>query len=156
MSFRLAVICLTVTLLCLSCDKGIVFQEVADIPTGKWAFVDVQKFKVDITDTLNPHLMLVDLRNSTAYPYSNVWLFVTQINPDGTSKTDTIDCPLSLPDGRWLGKSAGDGLDNLIMFRKDYVFPDPGSYVFKVQHGMRSDTLEEVRSVGIRIQKGYR
>jgi gliding motility-associated lipoprotein GldH len=138
-----------------SCDKGIVFQQVSDFPNGRWGFQDIKRFEANISDTLNPHLLLVDLRNTTAYEYSNMWLFITQINPDGTSQTDTVDCPLALPSGKWLGKSASDGLDNLVLFRKDYIFPSPGVYTYKVQHGMRSDTLSDVRSVGIRIQKGY-
>ena len=146
----------TLLLLAISaCDKGIIYQKVSDLPDAEWGFQDIQRFQATISDTLNPHLLLVDIRNTTAYPYSNVWLFITQINPDGSSHTDTVDCPLALPSGKWLGKSAGDGLDNLILFRKDYIFPSPGVYSYKVQHGMRSDTLSDVRSVGIRIQKGY-
>jgi gliding motility-associated lipoprotein GldH len=137
------------------CDSGKVYQEVNDFSNTEWAFADVQRFNVTVEDTLNPHLLLVNVRNTSAYRYSNLWLFVTRIAPGGLAHTDTIECPLASADGRWLGTVSGDLIDNLILFNKDFRFKDPGTYTFKIQHGMRSDTLTDIAGIGLRVQKGY-
>ncbi len=137
------------------CDSGKIYQEVHDFNDAEWAFTDVQRFNVTVEDTLNPHLLLVNVRNTTAYPYSNLWLFVTRIAPGGLAHTDTIECPLAAPDGRWLGNGSSDLIDNLVLFNKDFRFSSLGTYTFKIQHGMRSDTLTDIASIGLRVQKGY-
>ena len=151
---KLIIIALLATVL-QSCDSGKVYQEVHDFKDTEWAFTDVQRFNVTVEDTLNPHLLLVNVRNTSAYPYSNLWLFVTRIAPGGLAHTDTIECPLAAADGRWLGTVSGNLIDNLILFNKDFRFKDPGTYTFKIQHGMRSDTLTEIAGIGLRVQKGY-
>tara|TARA_B100000780_G_C21063789_1_gene427724 strand:+ start:755 stop:1222 length:468 start_codon:yes stop_codon:yes gene_type:complete len=152
---RFAAIVVLVISLFTACDQGKVYQEVRDIPNQKWAFSEIEKFQVNMSDTLNPHLLLVEVRNSATYSYSNLWLFITQIDPSGNAKTDTVECPLAYPDGKWVGDGIGDVIDNLILFRKDYRFPESGEYTYKIQHGMRSDTLNDILSIGLRVQKGY-
>lgn len=151
---KLIIIALLATVL-QSCDSGKVYQEVHDFEDTEWAFTDVQRFNLTVEDTLNPHLLLVNVRNTSAYPYSNLWLFVTRIAPGGLAHTDTIECPLAATDGRWLGTVSGNLIDNLILFNKDFRFKDSGTYTFKIRHGMRSDTLTEIAGIGLRVQKGY-
>lgn len=73
--------------------------------------------------------------------------------PNNTYQVDTIDCPLAERSGRWYGSGLGDLLDNRIMFKRNVQLPQAGNYKFELQHAMRSDTIEEVYDIGLRIEK---
>lgn len=136
----------------VSCDENRLFEETKNIETGSWNASEPVSFSIDIQDTVNTVDFLVTLRNSSSYKYSNLWLFIEYKNPKGFSKTDTIECPLALPNGKWIGSGIGDILDNRIMFKKGARFPTSGNYTFTIQHGMRDTLLEGIFDVGLRLQ----
>jgi len=97
--------------------------------------------------------LIFDIRITHEYAYQNLWLFIETTEPDGSKHTDSIDCPMAYPDGRWLGTGLGDLIDNPILVYRNFKFAETGEYTFKIKHGMRNDYLENVQNVGVILKR---
>ena len=113
---------------------------------------------MEITDTLSEMNIIVNIRHTAYYPFSNLWIFVNTNRPDGVQNIDTLECVLAAKDGRWLGSGLGDIWDIQIPL-KTQVFSSPGDYVFEIEQAMRYgdkariEQLPEIMNVGFRIEK---
>ncbi len=136
-----------------SCDKNRLFEEYKAIPNNMWFINNKVTFEVNIKDTLTPDNLYIDIRNSGAYAYSNLFVFLTTYLPDNTAAKDTLECPLADPSGKWLGKGLGDLWDNKILFKRNFRFPHAGTYRFEMVQGMRINPLPLIADVGLRIEK---
>lgn len=118
----------------------------------EWSIADTLHFYFDVTDTINPYDMYINIRNTTDYKYSNIYFFM-QINfPDGRFSKDTLEVFLADRNGKWLGKGLGKNKDSQILFRKRGRFPMSGNYQIDIEQAMRTEQLTGVKSVGIRIE----
>src|SRR5690554_2070058 len=94
----------SVIVLFSACDSGRVFDQYYEIPKNGWHKDSVFNFEVPVEDSIHNHNFYIQIRNETNYPFSNVWLFVDVIYPDGEAVQDTIEVVLAEPSGKWLGK----------------------------------------------------
>ena len=136
-----------------SCNDSVVLSELTTIDSGKWGFEDSWMITAELNDTLTPMNYFIQVRHGANYPYQNLILYFKTFYPNNTYKVDTIDCPLAERSGKWYGTGLGDLLDNRIMFKRNVQLPQGGKYKFELQHAMRSDTIEEVYDIGLRIEK---
>ena len=136
-----------------SCNDSVVLSELTAIDSGKWGFEDSRMITAELNDTLTPMNYFIQVRHGANYPYQNLILYFKTFYPNNTYKVDTIDCPLAERSGKWYGTGLGDLLDNRIMFKRNVQLPQGGKYKFELQHAMRSDTIEEVYDIGLRIEK---
>lgn len=136
-----------------ACDSARVFDEYREIPQSGWHKDSLIVFNIPVTDTIGNHNLLVQIRNETRYRFSNLWLFIEVIQPNGTSVKDTFEVVLADPAGRWLGEGHGGLKSRQVMFRRDVSFPASGELKISLQHGMREEILEGIHDVGFRIEK---
>jgi gliding motility-associated lipoprotein GldH len=136
-----------------SCDRDGVFEENIDSKNNTWDISDIAKFGVSISDTINSHNILVNIRNTTDYPNSNLYLFITTYAPTGGSQRDTLECLIADDYGKWLGKGFGFIRDNRFPYKINVRFPIKGTYRFEIQQAMRTDQLEGIASVGLRVER---
>ncbi len=143
--------------LCISfiwaCQSGVVYRQKQSIPPDGWHYKDGIHFDVDIQDTLSLHALYLDVRNTTDYAYSNLFLFMEIEFPDKRVIRDTLECLLANRRGQWTGRGFGNTRTNRFLFRDDVWFPTGGTYQFRIYQGMRHEQLEGVSYVGIRIRK---
>lgn len=149
---RIIFCCLCIPLF-WACQPGVVYQKHQNISSEGWHYRDGILFDVSIEDTLSLHELYLDIRNTTDYAYSNLFLFMEIEFPDNRVLRDTIECILADRRGQWTGKGFGSVRSNRFLFRDDVWFPADGSYQFRVYHGMRHEQLEGLSNVGIRIEK---
>ncbi len=123
------------------------------MPQKTWRLLDIPVFKVPVTDTLNSNNFFFTIRNSTSYPFRNIYLFVTTTSPDGKSITDTLQYNLADEKGKWYGKGFGDIRELNLPYKSNVYFPVKGIYQIKIQHGMRVEDLTGVYDFGVRIEK---
>lgn len=135
-----------------SCGNDSLINETTEVDHGEWSFNDVKGFDFEVGDTLSPHNFYLLIRHGGTYKYQNLIMIVKTYFPDNTFKSDTIDCPLADPSGRWFGNGLGDLLDNRVMFKRNVQFPLSGPYKIELQHAMRSDTVHEIYDVGLSIE----
>ena len=151
---------IVVALFLFSCNSDVVFSEYKSIPEDKgWEKANKIVLEADIQDTENRHDVYINVRNADSYMYRNLFLYLHTKYPDGTLKTDTLECLLADEKGNWLGKGAGDLWDNSILFKKNTKFPQKGKYTFTFEQAMRfgdqpsMDALPFIMDIGLTIEK---
>jgi gliding motility-associated lipoprotein GldH len=136
----------------LSCDENRVYEKNKEIKDGIWIKDQHISFDVLIEDTITPHNIYVNIRNSGMYPKSNLYMFITTKAPGGLSIRDTFECILADEKGNWLGDGLGDIWDNQIPFKSNVRFPKRGVYTFDYEQAMRVDKLPFILDAGLRIE----
>ena len=144
---------LFVALLTVGCTSNDVYFQYRDIaPTG-WSKDSVYSFSIPITDTRATYNVYVNVRNRGEYPYQNLWLFVSKTSPDKVLVRDSIECYLADRRGKWLGSGLGSILEMPILYQQNVRFDKPGTYRYKIIHGMRDPVLEGINNIGMRVEK---
>ena len=136
-----------------SCDSNKIFEENIEVSGGIWKADNILKFEVDIPCDTIPYNLFVNIRNSSLYQTSNLWLFIKIKQPGEISVTDTFEVALAMPSGKWLGEGFGGIKTQQVSYRKNVYFPVSGDYKIEIQHGMRDELLEGITDVGFRIEK---
>jgi gliding motility-associated lipoprotein GldH len=136
-----------------SCDSSRVYDTYRTIPQGMWHTDSVQVFSFTIDNSGQNHTIFVNIRNDRSYEFSNLWLFINIIPPEGEQITDTIQIVLADPSGRWLGEGFTGVYLNKVPYRTQIYFPFEGEYIIKIQHGMRPRVLKGLTDIGIRVAK---
>jgi len=136
-----------------SCNKNVVFSEYKKLPEEGWRISNKLSYDVTIEDNSKYHNVFLTVRHADAYPYSNLYLFLTTTYPDGKISTDTLECILANKKGEWLGDGAGDLWDHKIPLKKNLHFPQNGKYIFTFEQGMRSDPLPMILDFGMIVEK---
>ena len=137
----------------LSCDSKRFFEENKSIEKGVWNRTVRIPFTMNIVDSLARYNLFLNIRNDGVYPFSNLYLFIHTSLPDGTTATDTVECQLADPDGKWRGSGLGNLKFNRFLFQKGMRFPRKGNYTISLEQAMRVKELKGIRDVGIRIEK---
>ena len=135
-----------------ACDSNRVFDESQAVEGQIWNNEDVKTFAFDVTDTLSPLNIYVNLRTTTEYPYSNIYVFLYSVYPNGTSNKDTLEFLLAKPDGEWLGDNSGTVVEFKGLIASGGRFSTAGRYEFQLQHAMREEDLPEIIDIGMRVE----
>lgn len=141
------------SLFLISCNKNIVFSEYKNFENNEWAAKNKAKFDLEITDTQTLNNIYLMIRHTEAYPYKNIFLFVTTSYPDGKILTDTMEVVLANDKGEWLGSGMGDLYDFKVPIKRNVRFPLGGKYQFQFEQGMRQDPLPMIMDFGFEIEK---
>jgi gliding motility-associated lipoprotein GldH len=136
-----------------SCDDTRLFEENKEIPGGDWDISERVVFDFEVPDTTTFYNFYFNVRNTDDYPFSNLYVFSHIEFPNGKIGTDTIELPLTNPDGSWIGNGQGDIHDCQLIFRKNVRFPVAGKYHMEIEQAMRMEKLPGIRDVGIRIER---
>ena len=136
-----------------SCDPDRVFEKNIVVENNSWLTTEQVCFNVEITDTISLNNFYINIRHTTDYKYSNIFLFLNIEFPDGNNSHDTIELTLADIDGRWFGKGMGKIKESRILLNKGIVFPEAGNYSFCFEQAMREEELSGIEDIGIRIEK---
>jgi gliding motility-associated lipoprotein GldH len=136
----------------LSCNRNKVFEEFITLPES-WNNSNVLHFNVNITDTTAAQNVLISLRYTGKYEFSNLYLFVTAQSPNGNTMRDTVEVVLADAHGKWLGKGAASIFTQYWPYKTNIRFPLPGIYTFTVEQAMWINDLKNINDVGLRIEK---
>jgi gliding motility-associated lipoprotein GldH len=136
-----------------SCGRNILFEKVDHISDEKWASDHILKYQFKIVDTTQFYDIFINVRNSTDYPYQNLYLFLINKFPSGVTVTDSIEALLCDPFGNWYGKGSGRIKDHRLLMRQKVRFQQKGVYNFSFQHAMRDEDLIGITEFGITIQE---
>jgi gliding motility-associated lipoprotein GldH len=140
-------------ILLISCDPNRVFEKNIRIPDGIWDRNNPVRFEVMVEDTITPHNLYINVRNTGMYPVSNLYIFVTTIAPSGHTIKDTVQVILADERGKWLGKGLGDIWDNQKLYKEQVRFAQKGEYIFEYEQAMRLEKLPFILDVGLRVEK---
>lgn len=136
-----------------SCSLDIVYEQMEEVDASGWDYTDPVVFDFSAPDTTNKYNLIFDIRITPDYGYQNLWLFIETTEPDGYVHIDSVNCPMSFPDGKWIGSGVGDLIDTPVLIHRSFKFTKLGDYQFKVKHGMRNDALPNVQNVGVILKR---
>ncbi len=143
----------------ISCDEHHVFDQYKAVPNA-WHKDSIISFKINPPDTINPYNLFVNLRNTNAYKYNNLFLIVEMNFPNGKIIKDTLEYRMAEPSGKLLGTGITDIKENKLWYKDRVVFDESGEYIVHIQHAMREsgkvngvDNLEGITDVGFRVEK---
>lgn len=136
-----------------ACDQGRLLDENKNIEGDAWYYKNFIPFDLQIKDTTKFYNVMVNLRISADYKYSNIFMWVHFTSP--LKKTDQRRIEIKLADehGKWLGSGLGDIYDYQFPVLQKVKFPQSGFYRFELEQNMRDDTLMNVKSIGVRVEE---
>lgn len=152
-TLKIAVLFCVMVFLLSSCNNDVVYSKYEKFDNNEWHAKDKVVFDLDITDTLTLNDISLMVRHADAYPFSNLYLFVTTKYPDGKVINDTMEVVLADSKGKWQGSGAGDIFDFKVPIKKNVRFPLSGKYQFTFEQGMRPDPLPLIMDFGFEIEK---
>ncbi|OCX50547.1 gliding motility lipoprotein GldH [Mucilaginibacter sp. PPCGB 2223] len=138
---------------CVQPDKNTVIDGNVSVYDLNWSYVNKVKFDVKIDDASARYNLLLNLRVTPNYRYSNIFILIHQTGPDKKTKTARYEFKLANPDGEWLGQGTGNLYSYQIPFEAGYKFPAAGTYRIELEQNMRDNPLHEVSDVGLRVEK---
>jgi gliding motility-associated lipoprotein GldH len=136
-----------------ACDRERVYEENRNVEGNAWYYKNPVPFDVQITDTTKFYNVYANLRVSSDYRYSNIFMWVHVTNPEKQEDKRRIEIRLADETGKWLGAGLGDIYDYQFPVLQKIKFPRSGFYRFELEQNMREDTLMNVKSVGIRVEE---
>ncbi len=136
-----------------ACNDKVVYEDVIEIGQKAWTYEQVVDFEVEMRDTTAKYDVLLNIRHTNEYAYSNLWVWIYTSFPSGKLMKKRVDLPLADKQGKWYGNGSGEIISTTIAIQENAIFPEIGKYSFKVEQNMRVNPLEEVMDVGLMIEK---
>ncbi|HEY9049406.1 MAG TPA: gliding motility lipoprotein GldH [Ohtaekwangia sp.] len=145
-----------IAILVTGCDDNRVYEQYADFEKGYWLVGDKPEFEFEIQDPGTRYNIYGNVRNAVSYPWSR--LFMTYYLQDSIGnqmqKSLISEYLFDAKSGKPMGNSGlGDIYDHQVLLLKDYQFGKPGKYKVKFEQYMRTDTLQGILAVGLRIER---
>lgn len=137
-----------------SCGDSITIVDTNyELDKRNWSYTEKVKVQVPIEDPNIPYHIYLNLRHTSDYKYSNIFLLVHITEPGGKRTTERREFKLALPDGEWLGSGSGNMYSYRLPIRKNFKFPVKGKYLIELEQNMRDNPLDYVSDAGIRVEK---
>lgn len=136
-----------------ACHQGLVYEKYLEIDNNSWEYESPVTFEIDVENINKKYDLYVNLRHSNDYPYSNIWLMLFSLPPDGQPTQQRIELKLARPDGSWIAKGNGGTITHEVRVRQGMKFDKPGTYTYTLQHDMRINQVPAVSYVGIGLKE---
>lgn len=151
----LSLLLLGVMMIFVSCDRQLVFEEHKNFPNQYWHKDSTATFVFKADTIFAPAITFsFNIRQNTSYIYSNMWLFMDITLPTNKHIIDTINVEFMDQQGKWKENVKGGTIKEIRYYYKFALAnPPSGIYDIKLRHGMREEQLQDVVSVGARIEK---
>ncbi|CAN5354574.1 gliding motility lipoprotein GldH [soil metagenome] len=155
MKYICKLILFAIVFLFWACDDIRLYERNVDIEGKTWHQDSIPVFSFNIDNTAQTYNFYYNFRNTRAYPYRN--LYVRYALEDSTGAVISSDLHnMNLFDpvtGKPYGDGLGDIFEHQVLALREVKFDAPGEYHFKIQQYMRMNSLPEIISVGLRVEK---
>jgi gliding motility-associated lipoprotein GldH len=147
---------IVITMVFFACDEDRTYEDYRDFDKGIWTVTSLPKFEFSIADTQQRYNVYCNLRNSVSYPFADFRF--TYYLKDSIGKTlDTklmIEYLFDKKSGKPFGESGlGDIYDHQFLILKNHKFKSLGKYAVEFEQFMRTEELEGVLAVGLRVER---
>ncbi|MGJ8743899.1 gliding motility lipoprotein GldH [Polaribacter sp.] len=146
--------------LMISCVDTSEYNQYKSIKNASWEANKKEFFEFDVSDTISPRNLFINIRNNKKYPFSNLYVIAELNFPDGKRIVDTLQYEMTDNSGNFLGKGVSEIKENKLFYKENKLFPISGTYVFSVRQAMRKNGevnpipfLEGISDVGFSIEK---
>lgn len=150
-SFLFVVLLATVLASCQ--DQSVIVDTNIELDKHNWSYTEKVRIPLSIESADIPFNLYLNLRHTSDYKYSNIFLLIHITGPDGKKITERREFKLAQPDGEWLGSGSGNLYSYQIIFKEDYKFPLKGKYMIELEQNMRDNPLDHITDAGIRVER---
>ncbi len=153
------VVLLLIVLLAGCGDDTRVYEKNYDFADRFWLVKEKPSFDFSIEDTTQPYSVYCNIRNSVSYPYSRIFVSYSLKDSTGAElqKEMVSDFLFNQKTGEPLGVSGlGDIYDHRLTLLNKFTFPYAGKYTVQFEQFMRTDSLQGVLAIGLRVDKGIK
>lgn len=138
------------------CDNSRIFESYTDFENRYWVVTEKPVFEFEITDTQARYNIYSNVRNSVAYPFSRFFMTYYLRDSSGNELQKKLSGHTLFDEksGEPQGSSGlGDIYDHQFLLLRNFEFKNPGKYSMTFEQFMRTDTLEGMLAVGVRVEK---
>lgn len=150
---HLALTLASFALLQVGCDNKTIYSENKGVENNVWKSGSKLVYEFEVSDTVNLYSFFLNVRHTTDYKYSNLYLFISTKLPDGQTGLDTLELVLADKEGKWFGKGIGKLRDLQVLLKRAVRLPQAGKYRFIIEQAMREEELEGISDLGIQISR---
>lgn len=150
---------LFVVLMFTACGEAVLFSEYQTLEKSQWKSGDKLSYNFTIQDTISAKNLFINIRNTEAYSYSNLYVITSLQFPNGTKIVDTLQYEMTDEKGAFLGTGFANLKENKLFYKEAKVFPEFGEYTFTIYQAMRKqgevmpiEVLEGIQDVGFSIE----
>ncbi|WP_296634853.1 gliding motility lipoprotein GldH [Polaribacter sp.] len=143
-----------------SCNSNIEFTEYNTLQNSNWKSHEKVSFIFEVTDTIKPKNLFINIRNNNNYPFSNLYVITELKTPNGDQIIDTLHYAMTDAKGKFLGNGFANLIENKLFYKEQIKFATPGEYQFNIRHAMRKNgqiiplaQLEGIQDIGFSIEK---
>jgi gliding motility-associated lipoprotein GldH len=136
-----------------SCSEQPFYEKVYSFKNNEWSQRVKPSFTIDIKDINIEYNFVITLRTTTDYKFSNLWIYMNTITPDGTKAREPFQIAVTNPDGSWAGIKTGTIVELPLQFNKRRL-PKKGKYTFTLEQGITDSKIDEVLDIGLRVTEG--
>lgn len=137
----------------VGCQYDVLYEKNIPVNTYQWNILDTLRYDIEIKDSLQKYDLSISIRHRDQYDYTNLYINIHTLLPNGTTKSELVSLPLCDESGNWLGKCSGDICFSRILLMKKIQFPITGKYRFYITQEMRQQDLKNILDVGMRLEK---
>lgn len=148
--------CVILMIFLCCCDEQRTYEKNTDFSERYWAVGERPEFEFEITDSLGTYNLFCNVRTSLEFPYANIYLTYHLKDSSGVLlekdlvRQSLFDEKTGEPEG---ASGLGDIYDHQIPLKTNYRFGYSGKYKVAFEHYMRTDTLQGILAVGLRVEK---
>jgi gliding motility-associated lipoprotein GldH len=149
--FGIVVICCITS----ACVRNNQWMQRHYLPAKGWDYTDAKSFSFAVKDTSTKYKINLLMQHSEAYAWSNIWCKMIVQDPSGKKDTTTLEVPLAMPSGQWMGRSANGLVEHtadLMPNAGTLSFEMKGNYTFTILQDMRVNPLKEITYVGLQVE----
>lgn len=147
---RLFPCCVFCLLLLNACSSNTLYSESQEIPNHQWKQDAGLTFNVPIDDTERLYDLVLTVRTTADYPYSNLWMYLTVDGPLGKSQRFPMQIVTADPQGKWMGDKSGSTVAFSKVITHDR-FPKKGMYKFIFEQAATEKVLPEVMDLTVEL-----
>lgn len=138
-----------------ACDDSRVYEKNSDLENKEWIADSTKAFEFEIKDSTISYNIYYNIRNTVSYPFQNIYVqYALKDSTDKELDSQLINNNLfDAKTGKPFGDGLGDVFDHQFPILENYNFKNNGKYTVTLQQFMRRDTLPEIISAGIRVER---
>ena len=145
-------VAVSVQLIAFSCATIDLYEKNVPIPGHQWKSSFKPEFTFIIKDTSSSYQVFFIIRHSEKYNYNNIWINLYSEPPGDTMHKVPYELQLATNEKGWLASGLDDIYEHRIKLT-DEIKLKAGEYKLRLENTMREDPLENVLSVGLRVEK---
>jgi len=135
-----------------SCGPKVIYEHHIEVPQ-KWAYKDSLFYEFEVSDTLKPYDISLDITHEATFGYENLYIYTVTVFPEGKRSSNPVSLQLADTTGDWIGKCDDQECQTHINIAVASYFKTMGTYKIIICQHSRQDLLEGIGTIGVKISE---